>query len=157
MCISIHRGRKRGAVTVEMALVAPLLIFLLFAIVEFGVLMRDVISVHEAAREGARVAAVGATIETTGARTASAIFPLDAAQAQVVLEYRAWDFDTGTWGSWQTLANAGPLNCALAGDQVRVSVAYPHQIMTAGLFGDWSDDGESGIRTVYAATMMRRE
>ncbi|HCA46533.1 MAG TPA: hypothetical protein DEP45_03960, partial [Armatimonadetes bacterium] len=41
MTLSPARG-KRGVATVEMAIVTPLLIFLLFAIVEFGVLMRDI-------------------------------------------------------------------------------------------------------------------
>ncbi|MGI5819701.1 MAG: TadE/TadG family type IV pilus assembly protein [Armatimonadota bacterium] len=152
-----QRDDRRGVVTVEMAIVAPLLIFLLFAIIEFGVLIRDVISIHEAAREGTRAAAVGATTTTTLARANSALSPLDATEAQIALEYRKWSFSTGSWGSWQTLTNSGPVNSATPGDQIRVTVTYPHAIMLTGLFGGWSDDGESGIKTLRAATIMRRE
>jgi hypothetical protein len=150
--------RKRGVATVEMAIVAPLLIFLLFAIVEFGVLMRDIISVHEAAREGARAAVVGATVSTAEARAKSALLPLDATLADVDFEYRSWDFATGDWeGLFQELPPGGGTNAALPGDQIRVTVTYPHKILLPGLFGGWETEEGSGEKLVRAATIMRRE
>ncbi len=157
MIIDRLRIGNRGAATVEMAIVAPLLIFLLFAIVEFGLIVRDVIQVHEAAREGARVAVVGATTTTIESRATSALSPLDPTKATVIFEYRRWDFSTGSWGSWTPLQDAGPVNEALAGDQIRVRVRYPHQLIVTGLFGAWADGGAGGIKTVQAATVMRRE
>lgn len=150
--------RKRGVATVEMAIVAPLLIFLLFAIVEFGVLMRDIISVHEAAREGARAAVVGATVSTAKARAQSAALPIDVSLDDVVVESRSWDFDTGTWGeSFAILNDSGGTNEALPGDQIRVTVTYQHKILLPGLFGGWETEEGSGEKLVRAATIMRRE
>jgi len=156
MTLSPARG-KRGVATVEMAIVTPLLIFLLFAIVEFGVLMRDIISVHEAAREGTRAAVIGATTTTVMGRTNSALAPLDCAVAQVALEYRVWNFTTSTWGGWQTLTDTGAANVATPGDQIRVTVTYPHKILIPGLFGSWADDATPDVKRVRAATVMRRE
>ena len=51
--------RRRGAATVEFALVLPLLLGLLFGIIEFGLLFKDQLSIQQAAREGVRTAAVG--------------------------------------------------------------------------------------------------
>jgi hypothetical protein len=50
--------RDRGAAAVEMALVLPLLLMLVFGIIEFGLLLTAKIGVTEAAREGARAATV---------------------------------------------------------------------------------------------------
>ncbi len=151
--------KKRGVATVEMAIVAPLLIFLLFAIVEFGVLMRDIISVHEAAREGARAAVVGATVSTAKARAVSAALPLEVSPGDVYVESRSWDFNTGDWegGFAELLDDGGPTNPAFPGDQIRVTVAYQHKILLPGLFGGWADEPTPGEKRVQAATIMRRE
>lgn len=50
---------ERGASTVEFALIVPLLIMLIFGVVEFAVAFGDYLAVTHAAREGARLAAVG--------------------------------------------------------------------------------------------------
>ncbi|GIH08926.1 hypothetical protein Rhe02_69930 [Rhizocola hellebori] len=50
--------RDRGAAAVEMALLLPLLLMLIFGIIEFGLLLTAQIGVTEAAREGARAATV---------------------------------------------------------------------------------------------------
>ncbi len=52
------RGES-GASTVEFALIVPLLIMLIFGVVEFAVAFGDYLAVTHAAREGARLAAVG--------------------------------------------------------------------------------------------------
>lgn len=50
---------EEGAAAVEMALVLPLLLLLLFGIIDFGRALNAQITVTEAAREGARAAALG--------------------------------------------------------------------------------------------------
>ncbi|GAA1820610.1 TadE/TadG family type IV pilus assembly protein [Planosporangium flavigriseum] len=50
--------RDDGAAAVEMALILPLLLFVLFGIVDFGRLLNAQITLTEAAREGARAAAL---------------------------------------------------------------------------------------------------
>lgn len=51
--------RDRGAVALEFALIVPLLLILSMAIIEFGRAYNVVISLQGAAREGARVLAIG--------------------------------------------------------------------------------------------------
>ncbi|OLB78114.1 MAG: hypothetical protein AUI14_14165 [Actinobacteria bacterium 13_2_20CM_2_71_6] len=53
------RARDRGAAAVEMALVLPLLLFLLFGVIDFGRMLNTQLTLTEAAREGARSAALG--------------------------------------------------------------------------------------------------
>ena len=57
--------QERGSSTVEFALVVPLLILLVFGILEFGMAFGNQLAVTHAAREGARLAAVGNFDETS--------------------------------------------------------------------------------------------
>ena len=70
-----HRKRE-GAAALEFALVLPLLVILLFGIIDFGYLMFTVSTMNNAAREGARrgaVESVPANVETN-ARTAAQFY-----------------------------------------------------------------------------------
>lgn len=51
-------GREKGAALVEMAMVAPLLLLILFGMIEFGAVFAQFNDVRHGAREGARFAAV---------------------------------------------------------------------------------------------------
>ncbi len=53
------RGRDRGAAAVEMALILPLLLLIIFGALDFGLMYHDQISLNAAAREGARLSALG--------------------------------------------------------------------------------------------------
>jgi hypothetical protein len=53
----VHRQRERGAAAVEFALVVPLLLLLVFGIIEYGVWLADENSVRQGAAAGARMAA----------------------------------------------------------------------------------------------------
>ena len=48
------RGNERGAVTVEAALIMPLLLLIVFGIIEFGLFFKDAIVVTSMVRTGAR-------------------------------------------------------------------------------------------------------
>lgn len=52
------KNKERGAVAVEMALLLPLLLLLLVGIIEFGRVLNVQVSLSQAAREGARNAAI---------------------------------------------------------------------------------------------------
>jgi Flp pilus assembly protein TadG len=57
-----HKGHfERGAAAVEMALVMPLLILMVMGIIDFGRIFNGEIQLSQAAREGARIAALGAS------------------------------------------------------------------------------------------------
>jgi Flp pilus assembly protein TadG len=51
-------GNDRGAAAVEMAIVLPLLLLILFGIIDFGLMLNRQLLLTEAAREGARAAAL---------------------------------------------------------------------------------------------------
>lgn len=55
---------EKGASSVEFAIILPVLILILFGILEFGFVYRDYLAITHAAREGARLAAVGNYSET---------------------------------------------------------------------------------------------
>ena len=61
-------GRQSGAAAVELALVLPMLLMLVFGIVDFGRAYNAKISLTQAAREGARVRALGGDAAATTAR-----------------------------------------------------------------------------------------
>jgi len=63
--------RQDGASAVEFALVAPLLVILLFGIINFGVGFLQVQSIRAGLREGGRAAATGASVDEIRARTVS--------------------------------------------------------------------------------------
>ena len=53
-----RRGGDQGSVTVEFVLVLPVLLLILFSLIDFGRLMHAKLQLAEAAREGARAAAL---------------------------------------------------------------------------------------------------
>jgi Flp pilus assembly protein TadG len=69
--------RNRGAAAVEFALILPLLITLVFGVVQFGLLFNRQQALHASAREGARLAALPsstqAEIETLALATLNGV------------------------------------------------------------------------------------
>jgi len=65
----VKRGSDRGAAAVEFALVVPILLLLVFGIIDFGRMLNAQLQVSEASREGARAAS---TITGTAAQRSSA-------------------------------------------------------------------------------------
>jgi Flp pilus assembly protein TadG len=58
------RRRDRGATAVEMAIVLPVLLMIVFGVIDFGRMYNAQVTLTEAAREGARVRALGAATRT---------------------------------------------------------------------------------------------
>jgi Flp pilus assembly protein TadG len=56
--VRIKRDNERGAAAVEFAILLPLLVMLLFGIIEFSILFNRQQGLHAAAREGARYASL---------------------------------------------------------------------------------------------------
>jgi Flp pilus assembly protein TadG len=108
---------ENGQTLVEFALVAPLLLLILFGIVQFGIAFRDSVTLSDAVRVGARKAAVS--------RTASD----PKAAVELSVKKAAADLDTSavtvtvdaSGGSWQP------------GSDVTVSATYPYEINILGL------------------------
>ena len=75
----------RGSATVEFVLIVPLVALLLVAIAETAVVARTSLTVHAAAREGARVAATTADTDVAIAATRRALGPELAGHAIVTV------------------------------------------------------------------------
>lgn len=75
--------KDRGAAAVEFGLLVPLLLLILLGIIDFGFMLHAKVTVTQAAREGARVEAIGRHDEVNS-RTSTAANPLDV--STVVLE-----------------------------------------------------------------------
>jgi Flp pilus assembly protein TadG len=108
-----HIDGERGQTIVEFAVVLPILAVLLFGIIQFGIAFNNYITLTDAARAGARTAAVSRdTSDPAGAATTalrSAATDLDESQLGVSVS-----------STWQP------------GSQVSVTATYPYSI---DLFG----------------------
>jgi TadE-like protein len=80
-------GRDRGQATVELALALPVVVLLLAAVVQAGLLVRDQVLVTHAAREAARAAAVDDDRRAVE-RAAAEAGPLDRHRLTVTVEGR---------------------------------------------------------------------
>jgi Flp pilus assembly protein TadG len=79
---------ERGVAAVEFALVLPLLMMLVFGVVQFGLLFNRQQALHAAAREGARVAALPSSTQTEiSGRATSALegIPMEGTPTVVII------------------------------------------------------------------------
>ena len=99
--------RERGAAAVETALVALLLIFLTVGAAEYGLAMRDHLSVTGATREGARVGAAAGDEPGADCRILEATAGgLQSLEADEVLEVRIFEANPVT-GSTDAVPTCG--------------------------------------------------
>ena len=156
--LKIEHRQTLGTVTVEMAIVAPILAVLLFGIIEFGFLFRDVLGLKQAGREGVRMAAAGATTTEITDRIESSSPLQDTEQFQIDLKYRLY---ASGWGELYTLGDIGSgadaENSAPQGAQVQVTITYPHPLVTGALFSGLADSPDSQTVTLHTQAVMRRE
>ena len=129
--------RSRGAVLVEMALVAPIFLLLVFGIIEFGWAFVQYLDVRHGARETARLAAVN--YSTGGA--------VGAAQSTVIINEGCSRMDTaGDSDATVAIDVANPGNI---GDRVTVDVSADLDTLTGFLdfaLGGITLDSEVVIR-----------
>lgn len=144
------RLSSRGTATVEMAIVVPLLITLLFGTVDMGLLLKDSLVLNTASREATRVAVLGKSSSEIGARALAAASTLRTADIEVDAAFLAG-------GTWVPLGDTGEgTNDAPTGSLVRVTLRYPHHFIFRP-FGEMCGDGEDHVRTLVASTVAMRE
>lgn len=76
----------RGQALLEFALVLPILLLLVFGIIEFGRVFHSYLVVTQAAREGARVGVVGGTDDEVSATVKGVAAGLDEARLSVSID-----------------------------------------------------------------------
>jgi Flp pilus assembly protein TadG len=117
MAALIRRLRKtdQGAEVIEMVIILPLLLALLFGVVEFGFLFQRYVFLTNAAAEGARVASLpGYTQADVQARVAA---------------YAAASNITGVSATSVAASIAGPGGTSWPGSQVTVTYVYSYQFI----------------------------
>lgn len=95
------RTRDRGAVAVEFALLLPVLLMLVFGLIDFGRLLNAQITLTQAAREGARLAALGYPSATVVSRTVGAATGLNLSSSNVTATICPSGAGPGTDGTVQ--------------------------------------------------------
>lgn len=119
------RLRRRASTIVEFALVLPILLVLLLGVMEFAWLGRTHLALANAAREGARTAALGATTTNIRTRVINAARPVTLNTSHVSLNY---SLDNGV--TFFALGDSGTQNSAPAGSMVRVQINYTQSSLT---------------------------
>ncbi len=112
----IFRRNESGQTLTEFALVLPLLAFLLFAVIQFGIVFNHYVTITDAARAGARKAAVSKD-ESNPAAVAE-----DTARGSAQnLDQDQMGVSVSASPAWEHTAD------------VTVTVTYPYQISLVGM------------------------
>ena len=143
--------QDRGAAAVEFALLLPVLLLLVFGIIDFGRALNAQITLTQAAREGARLAALGDPNVVSGAQSAATdLSPVSVTVATC---------PTGTTsGASCVTVTTCPAGAGAAGIDAVVQASYSFSFVTpidgiAGIFG--SSFGST--MTLTAQGVMRCE
>jgi Flp pilus assembly protein TadG len=126
----MSRASERGAVAVEFAILAPVLVMLLLGIMEFGRAYNAQASLSAAAREGVRVMAIAnnpATARTAAKNTAVSLKP-GLADTDIV---------------FKNLDNPASSSCT-SGTSISVTISYTLSTMT-GIAGPFALTGKGAM------------
>ena len=121
---------EKGQAMVEFALVVPLLVMLLFGIIDFGRIFHTYLAIDHASREAARVASIGesdATIVSTAVTNAASV-SLKSGQVSV-----------------------SPGGTKSSGSDVTITITYPISFLTPVV------SSITGPITLSSSTVMRVE
>ena len=129
--IAKYLKNNRGQAMVEFALVVPVLLLLVFGIMEFSMVMHQYMAVAEGAREGARSAALGSNDAVVAAAAKNAAPGLESSRIEV---------------------SVLPTPERTRGESVTVTVSYPVTLVTPLIRAFFSE----GYR-VKGITVMRVE
>ncbi len=152
-----QRSARRGTATVELALVAPLILFMLFSILEIGYMVKNRAELGQAAREAARIAAVGGTPSRMNQGVATALGTIPDDEVTMDYQFRPWDDETQMWGNWTNLGTDGTVNNAPSGAQIRVRLNFMHHLLVPGMMSSVLGADENGDVDHSAASVMMRE
>ena len=150
-------SNKRGAALVEFTIVLLILMVLVFGIIEMGLLIKDYLALSHAAREGARSAAIGSPVGVVDARVRDSLSALeDAEDLEISLKKRSDPMVS--WDAAPLLGDSATIddqNDAAHGDEIRVSIIYPHQFVAIGILPFLGD--ADGRMNIAGEMIMSRE
>ena len=118
----------RGAVAVEAAFIFPVLIFILFGIIEFSLVLRDHVAITSAVRAGARTASAEPRMSTFDSDAAATVLragtgmPMSTVQEVWIYEATNEGYPLGTAANSTTPFDTCTTNC----------VKYTYHAKTAG-------------------------
>jgi len=139
------QASERGAAAVEFALVLPVLIMMIFGMVDMGMVVNAQAIVGNAAREGARSASFNGTNTASAVATATGVAgSLMGSSLTVTVTCKS---ATATSFSSCPVSPAKPS----VGDTVMVTVSYDYQWLTPAILG------LPGHSNVVASSQMRIE
>lgn len=140
-------SNKRGAALVEFTIVLLILMVLVFGIIEFGLLIKDYLTLNQGVREGVRCAALRGSLEEIETKVKDSIPTLDPLRiSDVAVEERKKT--GGVWPAWSAYDPASIKDTDQV--QVKVSARYSHEMVTGSFFG-------SGPIVIRAEMVMRWE
>jgi Flp pilus assembly protein TadG len=118
--------QRRGAATVELAVVAPLFLLLLSGIIEFGFAFRAQHALSNAARRGARAAAVeGSSTSTVVADVKNhCVRILGVNEGAVAVSVKVNSYE------------GAELHDAVSGDEITITVSIPFSAAGTGFFAN---------------------
>ena len=133
------RRRQQGTSVVEMALVLPLLLLLVFGIGDFGIAYTQWNSLTNAVREGARVGVVFQT-------------PCNPATVQTTIETTVSTFAASSGLNGASIVTTVTNPCAGTGTQLTVRSTVPYNYIAMAALA-----GLAPILNLTAQTVMRNE
>lgn len=146
-----HKASRRGQSLVEFALVLPFLILLLMGIIEFGWLVKNQLTIANAARDGARYAAVGHTVEDVTTLIQNDTASVPGSPAKLTITMNRDDGNAANGYDYSTpLVDSGTENDAPPGCMIQITVSIPNQSLT-GIFPFLKN------RPISISVKMRRE
>jgi Flp pilus assembly protein TadG len=110
----IQIGSERGQSLVEFALALPILVLLLFAVIQFGVAFNNYVTLTDATRAGARKAAVGRQLSNPQSTTITAV-------RNSATDLKQGDLNVTVSSTWAP------------GADVNVTATYPYTINLLGI------------------------
>ena len=140
MKAKMRRNNQGGSSAIEFAIVLPLLVVLLFGIVEFSILFYDKAMITNASREGARAGIVYSDPR-----------PTDGDIAGVVTAYCGSNLITFGSGTVNTIVSRG--GSGVSGDPLSVTVGYQYDFLVLPNFVS----ALAGGINLTAQTVMRLE
>jgi Flp pilus assembly protein TadG len=146
---AVRRSRRdRGAVAVEFALLFPILLLLIFGMIDFGRALNAQITITQAARTGARLAAIGSSTVIADTKAAATGITL---QQDPVFKQCTVGNTAGTGCSSE--ANNTCQTGAAGTSQAVVTVTYTYTFVTpikaiVGFFGSSLGSGNVTLTAV---------